>query len=160
MSEEQITTPAEGVAPAAPAENAVPGTPASEAPAAETAAPAVADANAPAEAAPASAPIGAASEGADAPEAETEASDATPAEPVADEPVVTEAEGGVLEDVGRKPDASHAALEQILIEGAKITHELLDEIEKRGDVTDVKYLVAFCRQLLGGAQSSSDEKKA
>lgn len=61
--------------------------------------------------------------------------------------------GGVLEVVARKPDASHGALHQLLLEGEKISHELLDEIEKRCDVGDVKFLVAFCRHLLDSQEA-------
>lgn len=58
-------------------------------------------------------------------------------------------EGGVLDNTPRKPDASHAALGQVLAEEGDLSHEHLDEIEKRQDVSDVRILVAFLRRLLG-----------
>lgn len=90
----------------------------------------------------------AAPEGAEAPaEAPTDELAAEALEAPAEEP--TASEGGILEDYQRKPDSSHAALAHLLLIGEDVTHELLDEIEKRNDVTDVRLLVGFCRSLLG-----------
>ena len=88
-----------------------------------------------------------------------EASDAASSEASAEEieaapeeAVEVSEEPAITGDHPRKPDASPSALEQLLLTGEHITSELLDEIEKRCDVSDIRYLVEFCRRLLGAQE--------
>lgn len=61
----------------------------------------------------------------------------------------TEVTEEVTGDHPRKSQASHTELDDLLAKGEDLTEEMLDAIEQRSSVEDIRYLLAFLRRELG-----------